>query len=276
MGVTTVRTILFVACAVAFGTFVHVANCRTVILNEDSLIGTCTKTCATVPVLHDKFGCKRISGCSRSSSGWIRGFVRCDYCSCDCQDDSARKDVLVETSRRTFNEDSLYGTCRGKCYRGGLVRTNFKGCHRVEDCSKERTGWIRGFVRCNYCTCACVVERYPSRYRLQNVKYQVHNMKSNEGPPMAMAKTILEVRASVCCAWWRTKSGAKVRSQDMTFWIFHILVIKCRCLFTFYLLLCTTYSFFNFFNFPNRKKYTALNDPSPTQEVLGYWGAFTF
>ncbi|CAH1785891.1 unnamed protein product [Owenia fusiformis] len=46
--------------------------------------GSCTKTCSTVPKQFDKFGCKEIKNCRMRQQGWLRGFVHCGICQCDC------------------------------------------------------------------------------------------------------------------------------------------------------------------------------------------------
>ncbi|CAH1778035.1 unnamed protein product [Owenia fusiformis] len=46
--------------------------------------GSCTKTCETVPKQFDKFGCKEIKNCRLRMQGWLRIFVYCDLCQCDC------------------------------------------------------------------------------------------------------------------------------------------------------------------------------------------------
>ncbi|KAK3260419.1 hypothetical protein CYMTET_30621 [Cymbomonas tetramitiformis] len=95
-------------------------------MNEDDITGSCTGTCADMPTKYDFNGCKKLSGCTFSSGGWLRGFVDCDYCKCECEQDF-EKDAVVTTGFVSTDEDELYGTCTGTCDKSGLVRTNFKG-----------------------------------------------------------------------------------------------------------------------------------------------------
>ena len=74
------------------------AYTKTLIYNEDDLLGTCVRTCGNLPIINDKFGCKKIYECYKSSVGWNRGFVRCDNCHCKCDVDATKIDVSIRSS----------------------------------------------------------------------------------------------------------------------------------------------------------------------------------
>ena len=89
--------------------------------------------------------CKTVKDCTKMSSGWTRGFVRCDYCKCLCEDSRDVVPEVVEvTSTKQFEEETLYGTCTGTCYKSGLVRTNIGGCKEVRNCVEAKHGWLSG------------------------------------------------------------------------------------------------------------------------------------
>ncbi|XP_064643194.1 uncharacterized protein LOC135497317 isoform X2 [Lineus longissimus] len=136
-------------------------NCGTIheriILNEETLYGGCGKKCHNIGTIDNKFNCKKISDCRESSSGWVKGVYMCDYCTCDCEKEQVDGDIFTEERDEVFNEVDLYGTCMNTCpYTSGLVRTNFKGCDRVEDSTKERHGYLSGLVRCDFCKVRCI------------------------------------------------------------------------------------------------------------------------
>eukprot|EP00918_Siedleckia_nematoides_P098752 GHVU01216040.1.p1 GENE.GHVU01216040.1~~GHVU01216040.1.p1 ORF type:complete len:335 (+),score=26.55 GHVU01216040.1:115-1119(+) len=163
------------------------------ILNEDDITGSCTSTCEGMPTLYDRNGCTKLSGCRKSSTGWNRGFVRCDNCECDCEVKVSTKDITVSNTKLSVTEPDLYGTCTGTCNkRSGLTRTNFKGCQEVRDCSKAKNGWTRGWVRCDHCTCNCINKKYADSYTLKNVKYDLSAAAIEQGAPIAMAETIVD------------------------------------------------------------------------------------
>ena len=187
------KRILLFACVSAFVTL-KVCDARQIIVNEDTLLGTCTRTCEKIPTLHNKDGCVSITGCKLSSAGWNRGFVRCDYCRCTCNEDIDRKDIQVVTTLLSITEPKLLGTCTKTCDRKGLVRTSYQGCQEIRDCSRERKGWTRGFVRCDYCTCKCVNRKEANKYTLKNIHYDLSGSNLEEGAPIALTDTILVVR----------------------------------------------------------------------------------
>jgi hypothetical protein len=184
-----------VVCALVFG-YLQVVDSRKVVLNEDELMGTCSGTCEGIPVLYVKKGCKKISNCATNSIGWNRGIYRCDYCLCNCDEDTTdeNKDILVEKTPMSFVEYKLYDTCSGTCDKKGLVRTDFKDCQKVENCTTAANGYLSGVYRCDYCTCMCINKRDSNKYTLTNVKYDASKVNLKEGRPMALAQTILEVR----------------------------------------------------------------------------------
>ena len=57
------------------------------------------------------------------------------------------------------------------------------GCEEVRNCRKERNGWTRGWVRCDYCTCDCIKKKYPAKYTMTNVKYDMSHDAVNKGKP---------------------------------------------------------------------------------------------
>jgi len=172
---------------------------RSIIVNEDTLMGTCTGDCnirgpinQNPEMLKDPYKCQTVKNCKLNSKGWDRGFVRCDYCQCTCVDNNPSKDVLVSKTNKWITEPDLYGTCRTKCPRGGLVRTNFKGCQEVRDCRHARNGWTRGFVRCDYCQCDCINRKYAASYVLKDVTYNMDQLDVELDQPTVVARTIIE------------------------------------------------------------------------------------
>ena len=193
MGIMSMKRILLFACVSAFVTL-KVCDAREIIMNEDTLLGTCTKSCGEVPTLYKKNGCDSITGCQLSSTGWNRGFVRCDYCRCTCNEDRDSKDIQVTTTHLSITEPDLLGTCKTTCDRTGLVRTSYRGCQEVRDCTKASNGWTRGFVRCDYCTCKCINRKEANKYTLKNIHYDLSASNLEEGAPIALTDTILVVR----------------------------------------------------------------------------------
>ena len=183
---------ILLACVLAFG-ILQVCDARQIILNEDTLLDTCTSTCDDMPTLHNREGCVNITDCQLSSYGWTRGFVRCDYCRCTCNEDTDMRDTQVETTLLSITEDDLFDVCSTTCDRGGLVRTNYQGCQEIRDCSRESYGWTRGFYRCDYCTCSCVNRKYAREYTLTDVHYDLSGSSLEEGAPIALTDTILVV-----------------------------------------------------------------------------------
>lgn len=54
--------------------------------DEDELYGTCRNTCdAWSGLVRSNFkGCSEVRDCKMEKDGWLKGFVMCDYCTCDC------------------------------------------------------------------------------------------------------------------------------------------------------------------------------------------------
>lgn len=202
------------------------AKWREIVANEEELAYTCTATCEEIGVVDHqpnmlKRNCNIVKECKTLSHGWNKGFVRCDYCKCKCEDSRAVIPKVKEVvSRRQFEEPLLYGTCTGTCPKSGLVRTNYGGCKQVRDCSKARSGWLRGFVRCDYCTCHCVNHKYIASYRLVNVKYRLDEGALTVGKPTAMKQTVLEnsqaktqtITRSVSFTYTNSKSVSTTKS----------------------------------------------------------------
>ena len=186
------KNIILLTCILAFG-ILEVCADRQVILNEEALLDTCTRSCDEMPTLHNKDGCVSITNCQLSSKGWNKGFVRCDYCRCTCKEDTKMKDIKVETTLLSITEPDLLGTCTKTCERRGLVRTSHHNCQEIRDCSRERKGWTRGFVRCDYCTCKCVNRKEASEYTLKNIHYDMSGANLEAGAPKALTDTILVV-----------------------------------------------------------------------------------
>ncbi|XP_074648925.1 natterin-2-like [Tubulanus polymorphus] len=162
-----------------------------IILNEVEIMGTCTKSCYRVGTFYDKHGCTELSDCHKSSTGWIRGFVYCDYCNCECTKKKTTVDIRRTTSPISKTEPELYGTCTGHCNHAGVVRTNIWGCEQVKNCRKNTRGWIRFFVRCDYCHCDCVKTTKAQEYQLKNVKYYIDQAKVIKDTPIKMARTVI-------------------------------------------------------------------------------------
>ena len=124
-------------------------------------------------------------------------FYRCDLCACECVSDEAQKNAVVTEVNKWFDEHSLYGTCTNTCDHKGLVRTNYGGCDEVKDCAFAEEGDIHGVYRCDQCQCTCVQKRYPEKYRLENVRYEMDESAIKEDKPAAMALTIIEVNSYI-------------------------------------------------------------------------------
>jgi len=171
---------------------------REIVANEDDLLYTCTKSCSEVGTLsHQEImlerNCKTVKGCTTMSHGWTRGFVRCDFCRCQCEDSRQHiPEVVKVQSKKEITEPDLYGTCTTKCPKSGLVRTNFKGCKEVRNCKHARNGWTRGFVRCDYCLCDCINYKTVASYRLEDVEYSLDEGNANVAKPSVLKRTYLE------------------------------------------------------------------------------------
>lgn len=55
-------------------------------ISERDISGSCSSSCSTQNHLGAslRHGCIKISSCSTKRSGWVRWFLRCDVCECDC------------------------------------------------------------------------------------------------------------------------------------------------------------------------------------------------
>lgn len=170
---------------------------REIVAKEYDLAYTCTGTCDEIGVLDHQpnmleRNCKVVKNCQTSSVGWTKGFVRCDYCKCQCEDNREVVPTVVKVeTKKQFNEENIYGTCTGTCSRTGLVRSNYGGCKEVRDCSWAKNGWTKWFVRCDYCLCKCVNYKTASSYRLENVKYNFYESDMDVGRPVTLKRTIL-------------------------------------------------------------------------------------
>jgi len=119
------------------------------------------------------------------------GFVRCDYCNCECEKPHVEKDIKLSEKPVARTEKEIFGTCKGYCTQKGLVRTNAFGCSKVKDCWMEKAGWNEGFVRCDYCQCTCVTQKHAASYELDNVRYYMDDAKMIRGKPIIMGRTII-------------------------------------------------------------------------------------
>ena len=167
--------------------------------NEDDLVDSCEDTCSDVGVLdHEpdflKKHCEVVKECKHLSDGWIRGFVRCDYCQCRCRDSRPIVPATIDImEKKQFTEPDLYGTCTTTCPKSGLVRTKFQGCEEVKDCYHSRDGWIRGFVRCDYCVCTCVNKVNVNGYKLRNARYNLDAANISPGKPVVGGSSHVQV-----------------------------------------------------------------------------------
>ena len=167
---------------------------RRIILNENDFYGSCTGECDTIGEVFNLKGCSKISGCRMNSAGWTRGFTRCDFCACNCEEDMATQDkAILVRSMVSVEEEDLTGTCTGTCERPGLVRSDFMGCDEVRDCYEASGGPLSGFVNCDHCSCTCVSRRYAASYELTNMHFDFRGTLVNNGRPTALSKTILVV-----------------------------------------------------------------------------------
>ncbi|KAJ8023869.1 Natterin-4 [Holothuria leucospilota] len=195
-----------------------------VIYNEGDLIGTCGNTCDSLPVVTNKPECRRITQCSRSQTGWERWFYRCDWCKCKCEvpDDEPEKE-LIEQSRRTYNEDTLWNTCKNTCNAGGLQRTNALGCTEIRNCVHQRNGVINGLYRCDHCECDCIIKALPTEYRLENVNYDLDSAQvglaewvvvgsltiRNDGDFEEQARRTISIQYSTSRTWSMERSSSR-------------------------------------------------------------------
>merc|ERR1711979_81224 len=180
------------------------ASERTIIVNEETLMGSCVGTCDSIggpihqnpAMLNDPYNCQTVKNCRRNSKGWEKGFVRCDFCECTCVDNRPSRDIEVVNKNKWFTEPALYGTCRTKCPKSGLVRTDMtygdETCQEVRDCRHARNGWTRGFVRCDHCQCDCINRKYAESYRLENVVYTLDESAIEIDKPIALKQTFIE------------------------------------------------------------------------------------
>ncbi|KAJ8032173.1 Natterin-4 [Holothuria leucospilota] len=166
---------------------------HTVIHNEDDLIGSCTKTCDTLPDRSDQFDCEWIDNCEYNRIGWTRGFVKCNWCRCDCTtpDDIPAKEE-ISREKIILTELDLWNTCEETCSYSGLQRTDYKGCSEIRDCQWNSNGWISGFVRCDYCKCDCIKKGYPNNYRIENVVYQMNDLDTSLGDSVNVGEVTVE------------------------------------------------------------------------------------
>ena len=195
--------LVLLACGLACNALLHKyppslrsGSTRPMILNELSLLGTCTKTCEEMPDIYNNAACTKLSGCKFNSEGWNSGFVRCDYCRCDCTEDQDAADVVVEKTKLSTNEDELYGTCKNDCNRGGLVRTDALGCQEIWDCKTASGGSLCGFYRNDYCECDCVNRKYAASYEMVDIVYDVDGAELFDGEPDALENVDLVVSIS--------------------------------------------------------------------------------
>jgi len=173
---------------------------KEIVVNEDTLMDSCTSTCEDIPTINvhstmveSPYYCEKVWGCSTMSNGWTRGFVRCDYCKCKCLDNRAVvPEIVKKTTKKELTEPNLYGTCTGTCSKSGLVRTNWEGCDEVRNCERNRKGWIRGFVRCDYCACDCVRHLKVNSYKMVDVRYDTSNAALDPGTIVGMAELVVK------------------------------------------------------------------------------------
>lgn len=150
-----------------------------IVYNEEELLDSCVHTCGTLPDRTNMFGCERISNCRFNKEGWNKGFVRCDWCSCQCRTSDDLPDQVIFSETKIIKEETeLFNTCTDTCEAPGIQFTNKFNCDQIRDCSKQRSGYIKGFVRCDYCECTCVTKVLPDRYRLENVHYKLDAMST--------------------------------------------------------------------------------------------------
>ncbi len=177
----------FIKYAVLMLALVDLSKCYPIIKTEHELINTCTRNCYQIHTVFDKFGCDRVDHCGLASTGWTRGFHRCDYCQCECITDNPRIEHVEDMIKNYYTfratEPQLYGTCTNTCDKGGLVRTNYGRCDEVRDCRTQSRGWTRGFVRCDYCVCDCVEYAYAATYTMKNFEFSLGDIDTNKNTP---------------------------------------------------------------------------------------------
>merc|ERR1712136_144666 len=174
------------------------AEWRDIVANEAQLTNTCTGTCDSVGILdHDpnwlKKNCKVVKDCQLMSTGYNKGFVRCDYCKCRCQDSRETIPATVEIISKKQVTEAQLGTCTNTCddYTG-LVKTKFMGCDELRDCYKSRSGWLRGFVKCDYCLCTCVNHKFINSYKMVNVQYNTDAANLQPAVPDIVASVVVQ------------------------------------------------------------------------------------
>ncbi|KAJ8023874.1 Natterin-4 [Holothuria leucospilota] len=197
-----------------------------VFYNEADLTGSCTSNCESLPDRTDKYGCDRITKCRYGRKGWTRGFVRCDWCLCDCEtsSDLPQKEI-IESNQKIFTEDDLWGTCKKDCDAKGLQKTDAFGCSEIGNCHWHKNGWTRGFVRCDYCECDCIVMAYPDNYRIENVKYKLDLIILSKADTVIVGKTTVEnngdetekVERSIKTSFTTSRMWTKGKSSTILF-----------------------------------------------------------
>jgi len=146
---------------------------RRIVVNEYTLMETCTSTCSDIGPFHqhpemlkDPYRCQTVKDCKQSSEGhpycmgsdsWATKWIymtpwtaipsaysfcwnRCDMCECTCVDnnnDPPPKAVVYSSVNKWFDEEDLFLGCHFTCDNtpaGELVRTDFQGCQEVRNC----------------------------------------------------------------------------------------------------------------------------------------------
>ena len=75
-------------------------------ITEPDLYGTCTTTCPRSGLVRTNFReCQEVRNCRHARNGWTRGFVRCDYCQCDCINRKFSKSYLLKDI--TYHMDEM-------------------------------------------------------------------------------------------------------------------------------------------------------------------------
>lgn len=103
---------------------------------------------------------------------------------------------VIEDTKKIYTEKELSNTCKKTCDASGLQKTDAHGCSEIRDCRHHSKGWIRWFVRCDYCECSCVIKGYPDTYRLENVRFNIGSAVSSEADSVVVGKTSVENHSS--------------------------------------------------------------------------------
>ena len=171
-----------------------------VVLNEGTIAGTCFYDCDEFPVFYEKNNCDRLDQCIFNSRGWrfrAWSLVFCNYCECSCTTNIKPKVACPRYEQSlciSITEPDLYDvTCTGTCSKSHIVRTNFHGCDVFHNCVKERSGWLRGFVRCDHCTCTCDRMWQPESNSFRDITYHYPASTTN----VEVFNNILEIFAMV-------------------------------------------------------------------------------